>query len=91
MSDTSPAQQERLYQDLARRLMDELVSGRYDVGDRLPAERELSAQFNVSRPTVREAVIALEVQGWSRCAWVRAPMSSACPARRTSRLQHFRL
>jgi GntR family transcriptional repressor for pyruvate dehydrogenase complex len=43
--------------------MDELVSGRYDVGDRLPAERELSAQFNVSRPTVREAVIALEVQG----------------------------
>jgi GntR family transcriptional repressor for pyruvate dehydrogenase complex len=63
MSDTSPAQQERLYQDLARRLMDELVSGRYDVGDRLPAERELSAQFNVSRPTVREAVIALEVQG----------------------------
>jgi len=62
MSDTTPAQ-ERLYQDLARRLMDELVSGRYDVGDRLPAERELSAQFNVSRPTVREAVIALEVQG----------------------------
>ena len=62
MSDTTPAQ-ERLYQDLARRLMDELVSGRYDVGDRLPAERELSAQFNVSRPTVREAVIAREVQG----------------------------
>ena len=62
MSDTTPAQ-ERLYQDLARRLMDELVSGRYEVGDRLPAERELSAQFNVSRPTVREAVIALEVQG----------------------------
>jgi len=62
MNDTSPAQ-ERLYQDLARRLMDELVSGRYEVGDRLPAERELSAQFNVSRPTVREAVIALEVQG----------------------------
>lgn len=62
MNDTIPAQ-ERLYQDLARRLMDELVSGRYDVGDRLPAERELSAQYNVSRPTVREAVIALEVQG----------------------------
>lgn len=62
MSDTSPAQ-ERLYQDLARRLMDELISGRYAVGDRLPAERELSAQYNVSRPTVREAVIALEVQG----------------------------
>ncbi|NBC35087.1 FCD domain-containing protein [Novosphingobium sp. FSY-8] len=62
MTEAHPSH-DRLYQDLARRLMDELVSGRYAVGDRLPAERELSAQFNVSRPTVREAVIALEVQG----------------------------
>jgi len=55
--------QDRLYQDLARKLMAELASGRYAVGDRLPAERELSVQYAVSRPTVREAVIALEVQG----------------------------
>ena len=55
--------QDRLYQDLARRLIAELASGAYAVGDRLPAERELSTQHNVSRPTVREAVIALEVQG----------------------------
>ena len=54
---------DRLYQDLARRLIAELASGRYAVGDRLPAERELAALYNVSRPTVREAVIALEVQG----------------------------
>ena len=33
------------------------------MGDRLPAERELAIDFNVSRPTVREAIIALEVQG----------------------------
>ncbi|HWU03307.1 MAG TPA: FadR/GntR family transcriptional regulator [Novosphingobium sp.] len=57
------ATHDRLYQDLARRLIAELASGRFAVGDRLPAERELSAQYNVSRPTVREAVIALEVQG----------------------------
>lgn len=56
-------QQDRLYQDLARRLIAELAAGAYAVGDRLPAERELSIQYNVSRPTVREAVIALEVQG----------------------------
>lgn len=62
MNDTAPAH-DRLYQDLARRLMAELASGRLAVGDRLPAERELSAQYNVSRPTVREAMIALEVQG----------------------------
>ena len=54
---------DRLYQDLARSLIAELAEGRYPVGARLPAERELAVQYNVSRPTVREAVIALEVQG----------------------------
>jgi GntR family transcriptional repressor for pyruvate dehydrogenase complex len=55
--------QDRLYQELARKLMAELASGRYPVGARLPAERDLAADFDVSRPTVREAIIALEVQG----------------------------
>jgi GntR family hexuronate regulon transcriptional repressor len=54
---------DRLYQDLARSLIAELAAGRYPVGARLPAERELAVQYSVSRPTVREAVIALEVQG----------------------------
>ena len=63
--DTSkaPAAPQRLYQKLARELFADLAAGRYAVGDRLPAERELSAQYNVSRPAVREAMIALEVQG----------------------------
>jgi DNA-binding FadR family transcriptional regulator len=56
-------QGERLYQKLARTLFAELAAGRYAVGDRLPAERELSVQHNISRPAVREAMIALEVQG----------------------------
>ena len=54
---------DRLYQELARQLIEELASGKYAVGDRLPAERELSLAHAVSRPTVREAIIALEVQG----------------------------
>jgi GntR family transcriptional repressor for pyruvate dehydrogenase complex len=54
---------DRLYQDLARRLIAELGEGHYPVGSRLPAEREMAQQYNVSRPTVREAIIALEVQG----------------------------
>lgn len=54
---------DRLYQDLARSLLEELASGRYPVGSRLPAERDLALRFDVSRPTVREAIIALEVQG----------------------------
>jgi GntR family transcriptional repressor for pyruvate dehydrogenase complex len=63
MSDQTDKPQDRLYQDLARSLLEELASGRYPVGARLPAERELATAYNVSRPTVREAVIALEVQG----------------------------
>ncbi|MEY4671795.1 MAG: hypothetical protein RLZZ415_1674 [Pseudomonadota bacterium] len=63
MSDTVEKAQDRLYQDLARNLMEELASGQYPVGARLPAERELAIKYNVSRPTVREAIIALEVQG----------------------------
>ncbi|WP_414903278.1 FadR/GntR family transcriptional regulator [Sphingomonas flavalba] len=43
--------------------MDRINDGTYPVGGRMPAEREISAEFNVSRPTVREAIIALEVQG----------------------------
>ena len=63
MSDAPDKGQDRLYHDLARSLMEELSSGRYPVGARLPAERELATTYNVSRPTVREAMIALEVQG----------------------------
>lgn len=53
----------RLYKDIANMLMQDLASGKYPVGAKLPAERELSVLYNVSRPVVREAIIALEVQG----------------------------
>lgn len=55
---------DRLYQQLARKLFEDLTSGRYAIGDRLPAERDLAIEHGVSRPTVREAIIALEVQGF---------------------------
>lgn len=54
---------DRLYQTVARGLLEAIKSGQYSVGDRLPAERELAIEYNVSRPTIREAIIALEVQG----------------------------
>ena len=47
----------------APRLID---SGEYRVGSRLPTERDLAEQLKVSRPTVREALIALEVEGQVR-------------------------
>jgi GntR family transcriptional regulator, hexuronate regulon transcriptional repressor len=54
---------DRLYHELERAIIAEIASGRFQVGDRLPAERELALEHDVSRPTVREAIIALEVQG----------------------------
>lgn len=63
-ADPFPISGDRLYQRLARVLYEQMSSGRYAVGDRLPAERELSVEYNVSRPAVREALIALEVQGF---------------------------
>ncbi|MEO8313572.1 MAG: FadR/GntR family transcriptional regulator [Pseudomonadota bacterium] len=60
---SAPAGSDRLYQSIARRLVEAIAGGRYPVGERLPAERELAVEFGVSRPTVREAIIALEVQG----------------------------
>lgn len=53
----------RLYRRLAGQLFQDIASGKYKVGDRLPAERDLAVEHNVARPAVREAMIALEVQG----------------------------
>ncbi|RYD59880.1 MAG: FadR family transcriptional regulator [Sphingomonadales bacterium] len=53
----------RLYERVARSLADSISSGEYPVGDRLPSERELAQAHGVSRPTVREAIIALELDG----------------------------
>jgi len=39
------------------------MSGKYKPGDRLPSERDLAAAFGVSRPTIREAMISLEIRG----------------------------
>lgn len=54
----------RLYQQVAETLLSHIESGEYAVGSRLPAERELAAHFDVSRPTIREAIIALELAGY---------------------------
>jgi DNA-binding FadR family transcriptional regulator len=53
----------RLYEHIARNLAKAIADGEYEVGQRLPSERELAQSFEVSRPTVREAIIALELDG----------------------------
>ena len=55
---------QRLYRQIAEQLRALIAAGDFTVGARLPAERELAKQLGVSRPSVREALIALEVEGW---------------------------
>lgn len=50
-------------QTIARRLQEMIRSGELKAGERLPSQRALSEQLNVSRPSLREALIALEVEG----------------------------
>lgn len=40
-----------------------IVDGTWAAGERLPSERELAKQFDVSRPSLREAIQKLEVKG----------------------------
>ncbi|MFX5271933.1 GntR family transcriptional regulator, partial [Acinetobacter baumannii] len=56
----------RLYRQIADQLRGLIERGEYAVGTKLPTERDLAEQLKVSRPTVREALIALEVEGLVR-------------------------
>lgn len=55
--------QERLYEQVKKELAARIAAGDYPIGSKLPSERLLSQTFSVSRPTIREALIALEVDG----------------------------
>lgn len=63
MPPSATAEPRRLYRQIAEQLRARIRSGQYPLGARLPPERDLAQQLKVSRPTVREALIALEVEG----------------------------
>jgi GntR family transcriptional repressor for pyruvate dehydrogenase complex len=54
---------QRLYLQVAGQLQELIGQGVFETGQRLPSERDLATQFGVSRPTIREAMIALEIAG----------------------------
>jgi len=54
---------QRLYQVVARRIAKLIEENAQVKGWRMPSERELAEELNVSRPVIREAVIALEMRG----------------------------
>jgi DNA-binding FadR family transcriptional regulator len=53
----------RLYRQIADQVSRLIDAGDFAAGSRLPAERELAEKLGVSRPSVREALIALEMEG----------------------------
>jgi len=58
-----PVESRRLYEQVAEQISSLIHSGEFAPGARLPAERDLAKKLGVSRPVVREAMIALEVAG----------------------------
>jgi GntR family transcriptional regulator, transcriptional repressor for pyruvate dehydrogenase complex len=53
-----------VYLQVAEQLRSAILSGRFAPGEPLPTERELTGEFGVSRTSVREALRALEAQGF---------------------------
>src|SRR5204863_7574961 len=53
----------RLYRQIADQLAQLIARGEFPAGTRLPAERELAVSLGVSRTSVREAIISLEMSG----------------------------
>ncbi|WP_118184616.1 FadR/GntR family transcriptional regulator [Paraburkholderia phosphatilytica] len=60
MKSTEP---KRLYQAVAAQILALIRQGEFPTGARLPPERELAQRLGVSRPSLREALIALEIGG----------------------------
>jgi GntR family transcriptional repressor for pyruvate dehydrogenase complex len=58
-----PVETRRLYQQIADQIRDLIDRGGFESGTRLPPERDLAVQLGVSRPSLREALIALDVEG----------------------------
>ena len=53
----------RSYARISTMLKERIATGEFVIGARLPPDRELTVHYDVSRPTMREALIALEVEG----------------------------
>lgn len=53
-----------VFAQVANELISAIQDGRFPVGGRLPTEQQLAAQFEVSRPSIREALSCLQFEGY---------------------------
>lgn len=58
-----PMTKQRLYEQVLDRLRQYVAEGGLRAGDRLPPERDLAQRLGVSRASVKQAIVVLEVQG----------------------------
>lgn len=75
---------QRLYRLIADKIAQKIRDGEFPVGSRLPGERDLAEILNVSRSSVREALIALELSGYVEVrlgsgVYVTMPREGAAP------------
>jgi GntR family transcriptional regulator, sialic acid-inducible nan operon repressor len=63
MLERQPIQRRKLSEEVTRRLEEMILSGRLPIGAYLPSERELMETFGVGRPSIREAIFALQRMG----------------------------
>jgi len=74
--DLEPLKRKKLFQEIVERIQQSIRQGDLKPGDQLPTERDLTQQLNVSRTSVREALLTLEIMGYieikqSKGAFVR--------------------
>ena len=54
---------ETISDKIARQIENNILNGGLDKGEKLPSERDLAEQFDVSRPSIREAINKLQAKG----------------------------
>jgi DNA-binding FadR family transcriptional regulator len=58
-----PIQKKKLYQEVLDRLITAISTSEFPPGSQLPSERELMSMIGVGRPSIREAMLALQQMG----------------------------
>ncbi|MCJ7808905.1 MAG: GntR family transcriptional regulator, partial [Desulfobulbaceae bacterium] len=64
MTHFKPIKTARIFEDVLIQLKEAILLGKFKSGDKLPSERELTLEFQVSRGVIREAIRALELSGF---------------------------
>jgi len=83
------AQNTRRYVAIGKELREQLSNNVYNVGDRLPTEREIAESYGVSRTVIREAIIMLEIEGLVEVRKGSGVYVISLPLSSTSPFQHI--